>query len=685
MIPILYPMAATKSQMQNTNGLGALTDCIKCEVTEERNGIYELSMQYPLTGALFDSITEGAILKAKANDKSAPQLFRIYKSSAPLKGIVTYSAEHISYDLNGLPLPPLKIENKLAETALQRAFSACPLSHGFVAHSDITTLNNILISKPTPLRSALGGKEGGFLDVYGGEFEFDNFDVYLHLRRGENNGVVLRYGKNLTDLKQERNIANCYTHIYPYAVKTTTTTDESGNTTSSETVLTLSEGVLPLISAAEVGHTRALNLDLSSYFTAEMTFNEATLRSLAQSYIQTAELNAPAVNITLSFVNLAQTEDYKNIAPLETVGLCDTVNVYFEKLKVTAHAKVVKTVFDTLKEKYVKIEVGTVKSNFANTVKNVILSVENAKKEAAEGNAILTTQLLVESGRITAEVTRATTAESALQGGISANAQAIGDEAARAQSVETELSTKITQTAEAITSEVTRATTAESALQGGVSANAQAIGDEATRAQSVEETLSSQITQTAEAITSEVTRAKSAENTLSSQITQTATTITAKVEACAPKNGSSQNFAYSLTSTNFTLTANNKKVFVCDKNGVEISGKITATSGVIGGCVISEDGVLKITEANIEGEITASNIDITSPGGGKIKIGEYGTTLEIRTAESNTTEDVVQITPTQILFGRTRNGLGKMVMITYDGISGAGGSITWEKLTSLAG
>lgn len=475
MIPILYPKGATKTDTTTTNGLGALVDCIKCEVTEERNGIYELSMQYPITGARFAEITEGALIKAKPNDKSAPQLFRIYKSSAPLKGIVTYSAEHISYDLNGLPVAKLVAENTSAEVAMRRAFVLCPISHSFTAYSDITTPNSTTISKPTTIRAALGGTAGGVLDTYGGEFEFDNYDVHLWKNRGANNGVMLRYGKNITDIKQERNIASCYTHIFPYAVKTITETAEDGTTTETETILTLSEGVLPLINPADVGHTRALNVNFSDDFSESDTFDETTLRTKAEAHAQAAELYAPDVNITLSFVNLAQTEDYKEIAPLETVGLCDTVNVYFEKLNISAHAKVIKTVYDTLKEKYSKIEVGSVKANFANTVKSLAQSIESTAAQAQAGDALLTAKLIVESERITAEVSRASAAEGVLSSQISTTAEAITAEVQRAESAESTLRASITANADRITAEVTNRAAADLTLSSRISAQADKI------------------------------------------------------------------------------------------------------------------------------------------------------------------------------------------------------------------
>ena len=103
MIPILYEKNETDFAH---NGIGFLADTIRCEVIEERNGVYELTLQYPITGQWYKEIKEGCIIKAKANETSDLQLFRIYKSGKPINGIVTFNAEHISYDLNGIPLVP---------------------------------------------------------------------------------------------------------------------------------------------------------------------------------------------------------------------------------------------------------------------------------------------------------------------------------------------------------------------------------------------------------------------------------------------------------------------------------------------------------------------------------------------------------------------------------------------------
>ena len=119
MIPILY--AKNASDFSN-NGIGILKDAISCEVSEERNGSYSLTLKYPISGNWFSSIGEGSIVKAKPNEISEPQLFRIRKSSKPIKGTVTFYADHISYDLSGThAFAPGEIEFRVPASILLEA------------------------------------------------------------------------------------------------------------------------------------------------------------------------------------------------------------------------------------------------------------------------------------------------------------------------------------------------------------------------------------------------------------------------------------------------------------------------------------------------------------------------------------------------------------------------------------
>ena len=386
MIPILY--AKTESTFTH-NGIGFLKDATKCTVTEERNGSYECSLQYPITGQWYDQITEGCIIKAKANDTSEPQLFRIYKSSKPLKGIVTYSAEHISYDLNGIPTLGFSVKNVTPQAAITRAIQDAGLPSAFTAISDISTLNSSTILTPCSVRAILGGQAGSVLDVWGGEFEFDNFVVKLHKHRGSDRGVSIEYGKNLKDLKQEANIADCYTHLMPYARYSQ---DGEGDE-KIEVYVYLSEKVLPLNNAENIGHSKAYIMDFTDRFGEGEAVTEESLRAKATAYAAAAELGVPKVNITVSFIQLWQTEEYKNIAPLERVMMCDTVAVRFSKLGVTARAKVIKTTYNTLEEKYDSVELGDAKSSFADTVNKQQAAIEEIKTSVKKGQAEATEQL----------------------------------------------------------------------------------------------------------------------------------------------------------------------------------------------------------------------------------------------------------------------------------------------------
>ena len=293
---------------------------------------------------------------------------------------MTFNCEHISYDANGIPTDGLTVSSVSAQTAMSLALDNTYLDNNFECWSDITSANSTDIKTPCSLRNLLGGQKGSILDVWGGEYEFDNYTIKLHKSRGKDTGVIIDYGKNLTDVKQERNITDCYTCIMPYAVV------KSGDT---DKVIMMSEGTLPLIDFENIGHEKCLIVDLSSEFSEGEKVTSRTLKTKAQQYIKANDLGKPKVNITVSFVNLWQTEEYKNIAPLERVNLCDIVTVRFVKLGVNAKAKVIKTVYDCLKEKYKSIELGDAKSNFSNTVNKQNQAINQLSTAIKESNSDL--------------------------------------------------------------------------------------------------------------------------------------------------------------------------------------------------------------------------------------------------------------------------------------------------------
>ena len=360
MIPILYEANVTSF---DSFGLGALTDVKSCVCTEERNGAFELEMEYPISGIHYEYLRHSRIILAKANQTQAPQGFRIYKITRPLNGIVTVYAEHLSYQLSYIPsggFTANSVANVFAGLK-NNAYENCP----FTFQTNNLTAGTYTQDLPRSVRSSLGGVDGSVLDVFGGEYEWDNFTVYNWESRGSDNGVTLRYGKNITDIKQEENIENTYTGVCPYW-----TSEESGT-------VTLPEHVLHASTADNYPFKRTMMLDLTSSFQNKPSVAE--LRAAANAYIVANNIGVPEVSIEVSFVQLWQTEEYKDIAPLESVGLCDYVHIYFEKLGVSATSKVVKTEYDTLLERYNSIELGDAKSTFGDTIINAIQATSEDK------------------------------------------------------------------------------------------------------------------------------------------------------------------------------------------------------------------------------------------------------------------------------------------------------------------
>lgn len=374
---ILYESTETAF---TTNGLGYLPDTASCIVTEERNGEFELEMEYPITGKRYSELELRRILFAKPNPYAEPQPFRIYSMSKPISGMVTINAEHISYDLSGYPVSPFTSYS--ASSAMTLLKSKSVVTHPFTFWTDKSTSATMEVTEPSSARSLLGGDDGSILDTYGGEYEFDKFKVKLHNNRGEDRGVTIRYGKNLTDLKQEENCSSVYTGAYPYWYS-----DEDG----------LVEATGKIVNAeGTYNFQRIMILDCSSLFDEKPT--AAQLKTAAEQYMSENKVGVPTVSLDVSFVSLANTEEYKDIALLETVYLCDTVTVEFPELGVSATAKCIKTVYDVLTDKYNSIELGETKSNLASTIASQSKAIEAAPTKSFLEQAIDSATQLITGG-----------------------------------------------------------------------------------------------------------------------------------------------------------------------------------------------------------------------------------------------------------------------------------------------
>lgn len=387
MIPVLYKADATEFE---TFGIGTLSECTLCEVTEERNGAFECTLKYPVTGRLFSELKNERLIKAKPNDTSKEQLFRIYRITTPINGIVTIYAQHISYDLSNIAELMWSSAMISPSLAMNRVFTKTASTHNFKCSTDFSSGKPFSVSKPKSVRACLGGSEGSMLDRWGGEYEWDNFNVVLHSNRGKDNGVVIEYGKNLTDMEQDNDFTDVYTDILPYAVFS----DEN-----MEKVIALSEITLPIIDRPT--RQKTLIKDFTEFFEDKSSINENSLRNKAKEFIKENPLGVETPTLTVAFEPLWKQPEYSAI--LERVSLCDTVTIRHTSLGITTKSKVIKTVYDSLAEKYVSITLGTAKSNFVNTVGDIKTELSEVKNKTEHFPLLINTAVKNATSLITGQ------------------------------------------------------------------------------------------------------------------------------------------------------------------------------------------------------------------------------------------------------------------------------------------
>lgn len=366
MIPILFAPTDTTFE---TFGIGHLTDAISPHVVEERNGEFTFEMQYPIDGQHYEEIVMRSIILAKPNPQQQAQPFRVYRITKPINGVVTISANHLRYDLEGVPVAPFTANSLY--NALNAMVSNRLVQSPFVFETDKWSNNQMSSTTPCSTLSLMGGQQGSLLDIYGGEYEFDTYTIRLLSRRGTDSGITIRYGVDLVDLQQEENCANCYTGVLCFWKSMDGDQIVSGTIQSTGTF----------------DYVRIKVLDRSGNY--EKAPTQEQLNTDAVEYINTNRVGVPRVSLNVSFATLEQTEEYQNIR--RTVSLCDYVTIEFEKLGVSATAKIIRTDYDVINERYISVEIGDSRTSLADTIIGISTLTENVPTTTEMAQAISAT------------------------------------------------------------------------------------------------------------------------------------------------------------------------------------------------------------------------------------------------------------------------------------------------------
>lgn len=366
MIPILYEATETAFTSQ---GLGALTDAVSCKISRVINGKDELVMVYPNTGARYADLSNDRIILAQPEYKKTAQPYQIYQITKPLNGLVSVYARQAC--AQRMPYIPV---SAFSASTLTATLNALPQhlaeANPFTFWTNKSVTADFSLTKPASLGNVLGGMDGSILDVYGGEYEFDRYTIKLWDRRGVNSGVELRYAKNITDIEHDEDVSAIVTGVCPYWE------DMDG------TVVVLPELVVEGTYADAYPFRRSIVRDFSSDFDEQPTV--ADLRAAATAYVAQAGLGVPTISLKVSFEHLAQYTGYENLQLLETLNLGDTVSIIYEPLNVTASARIAKTTYDCLNEKYVSVQVGSIKTDLEQVISQTNNAVSQIKDNVAQ-------------------------------------------------------------------------------------------------------------------------------------------------------------------------------------------------------------------------------------------------------------------------------------------------------------
>jgi phage minor structural protein len=382
MIPILFSPSEELSLVDRnhlSNGLGRLKESFECYTDTVLNGDDELTLVYPMNGRLFSQIQDRSIIVAYNSRLRKLQPYRVYRQVQNIDGIVTFYAEHISYDLVGIPVYPYEAVD--VGTTLAGIPGHSAIANPFTFTTDKTTTAPFRLKHPVNARMLLGGVEGSILDTYHGEYEFDWYDVILHNHRGMDRGVRITYGKNMTDFEQDRNCTNCYTGAVGYYL------DPETNECVHTQVVNV-EGTFD--------HVKIATLDFSDRFETTPTVEQLT--DVLSQYITNQQIGIPEVSWKLEFEQLENFSDFDGLDLFTVVDLGDTVHVYFERMGVEATARVNETRWNVLQDRYESVYLGSIKAKITDTINDQESQLDNTPTEVEVENI---------AAKITAALTKA--------------------------------------------------------------------------------------------------------------------------------------------------------------------------------------------------------------------------------------------------------------------------------------
>lgn len=377
MLTVHAPTATTFT----ATGEGVLDpELIDARVVEELGGAYQLTIVYPADGPLASQLAVEAIIAAPVPGTTIRQGFRIHEVTTSLDGLLEVTAFHLFYDLAGNFIADTFVVNKTPKAALDQLLRSATTPHRFTATSSDTTTRASARVVRMNLAAAImdQSSDNTFASRWAGELTRDNWHIHHAATRGADRGVVIRDRKNLTGYTATVDLTSVVTRIVPVGFDGITLPELYVDSPHVDHYAT------PHIKVMRYPDIKAIaDADNPREDEVPLPQAHALLRQAAKAEYATNHIDTPAASYTVSFVDLASTSEYADLAELETVLLGDTVTVQHADLGVSLSARVVGYEYDPLQQAYISVELGSVAGKFTSITRQ-ITTAQTAAQMAAD-------------------------------------------------------------------------------------------------------------------------------------------------------------------------------------------------------------------------------------------------------------------------------------------------------------
>lgn len=352
-----------------------------CEITQILNGSWMLELELPVVGNSHLLVKENCVISAPAPNGTT-QLFRIYEVVRNETYIIAYAMPIFMQAAYDCFLTDVRPTNKTGQQALDILMAGTQYS----GSSDITSVSTAYYINKTLIEALQSDDDNSFLNRWGGEIYYNNFQITINERIGADNGMKAKFGWNLSGIQQRVNVQNVVTRIVPIAY--------NGYALPSPGYVDS-----PKINDYPFVRVRVIKYDdirLQEDVTGTDMEGYATLAELQQALTERAQaefeagIDLPEISYTVNIVDLSKTEQYKDVSNLVKVNLGDTVHCENERLGIETEARCTELIWDCIHERVKELKLGQYEDYFTkiSSVVNSVSQVINQGNNTVKGEAI---------------------------------------------------------------------------------------------------------------------------------------------------------------------------------------------------------------------------------------------------------------------------------------------------------